>query len=145
MANDPGSAAFVGLSYTADGQEYVIGSNLTEKQFTGDDHLASQDLLDGYTYDAAHQTITLSADVALKLGLLSGNTDGFDYVIRMANGTYSEAHVTLTGLPDPVKDGHWVDVVDNGGFDIPANHSGTWSGTGGSPDGGVGFWTEGTN
>lgn len=60
MANDPGSAAFVGFG-------------------DGDDALPA-----GVSFDEATQMLTV--DWALV-------PDGFDYTIRMANGTYSTAHV----------------------------------------------------
>lgn len=60
MANDPGSAAFVGFG-------------------DGDDPIPT-----GVAFNATTQMLTV--DWALV-------PDGFDYTIRMANGTYSTAHV----------------------------------------------------
>jgi hypothetical protein len=145
LSNQPGSASFVGLSWTdSSGNEHVITTSDLGPQllFAGNDSLDAGHTLGG---DSTHQSITFSAADANALGLLGGNADAFDFVIRMANGTYSEQHATLAGLPNPTTDGHWVDVVQNGGFDAGTFGVGAWSGgaSGDTSEGHTGFWTDG--
>jgi hypothetical protein len=98
LKNDPGSAEFLGL---LDGKSLI--SDVGDVSFENGYHYADDAAFAGagYEYDSANQTLTLSKAAAGALGLLDGSHDGFDYVIRMENGTYSTAHVGLTGLPGP--------------------------------------------
>jgi hypothetical protein len=99
LANDPGSAVFVGFYDPSH-------PGLTAGHTTG---LTSLDG-GGITWDGGH-TITFN----------DPTVTGFDYIVRMANGTFSTAHVTLTPHLSE-------ELVVNSDFTDPSVPSGGWTG-----------------
>jgi hypothetical protein len=142
LQNDPGSAAFVGLLHGTS-----LLSDVGGISFENGYHYADSTTLAGYQYDAATGIVTLSAADALAMGIFAG--DGFDYVIRTASGTYGSAHVTLShpnpSTPTSGGTGHWVELIQNGDFTQFDKSVSMWNGVDGSPEGGVGFWTQEVN
>ncbi|MDR0782031.1 MAG: hypothetical protein LBF16_15330 [Pseudomonadales bacterium] len=131
LANEPGSAAFAGI---VNGQTLVTDT-------AGISYTNGWSGNTSTSYSYGNEVISMSIADALSLGLLDTNGGGFDFVIRMANGTYSTAHASVTGL----ESGHWVDLAHNGSFDNLVSNSATWHSINGSAEGGVGYWAEGLN